>query len=99
MDLPVFQVGDRVRVIDYIEDDPHNSVGIDTGMYEYAGKEATITDVMERDYADHPSYFIDIDDGDYYWDAFLLEPVGKPVEIEVDDGFGEEVFQCIESSF
>ena len=99
MDLPVFQVGDRVRVIDYLEDDPHNSVGIDDGMFEYAGKEATITEVFEREFDDTPSYSINIDNGDYFWDAFLLDPVGKPVEIEVDDKFGEEVFQCIESSF
>ncbi len=99
MDLPVFQVGDRVRVIGNLEDHPHNSVGIDTGMYEYAGKEARITDVFDNEFRDCLSYSIDIDDGDYYWDAFLLEPVESPVEIEVDDRFGEEVFQCIESSF
>lgn len=68
-----FNVGDKVRIIENLEEREHETeLDIVPDMFEYSGKEAEITEVVDR-YDD--TYFINIDGGEFYWAAGLLMAV------------------------
>lgn len=74
-----FQIGDKVRIREDLVEAKEEYFYVDDAMLEYAGEEATITDIKVGDIW-HPArkmqpvgYALDIDGGLFGWEDNFLE--------------------------
>lgn len=80
-----FKVGDKVTIR---KDLSKYELNVNSFMEGYRGMVATITKVMDVD------YFIDLDDGDWYWDDSMFEEGKDEEENDVEDKAENEKFRA-----
>ena len=69
------KVGDKVKIKqDLVLGEVYNHCGYHAPMEKYAGKVATITNVVQDSEAE-VNYNLDIDKGKWFWDSEMIEPV------------------------
>lgn len=71
----MFNVGDKVSIREglYLGEFYGNCEYV-RDMLQYKGKVATVTEVFDCE-SDYPSYSLDIDKGEWFWDSEMLIPV------------------------
>ena len=65
-----YKVGDKVRVVSYLNDDLDPEVGVSDSMLRMRGKVVTISEITSRG-----NYRLEEDDDDWTWTDNMLEPI------------------------
>ena len=85
----MLNIGDKVRIRqDLLAGEMYGDCEYDEDMLQYQGKVATVTKVFDSKVI-RPCYYLDIDNGDWYWDVTMLENVKEmfnhPVRVISED--------------
>lgn len=85
--MPVFDVGDYVRIVD--EPDWNCDVGWDEGMTQYCGQTARVASVGRR------TVRLDIDNRRFVWNAQIIQLIKPPCELPDLDPVPPEALQIL----